>query len=64
MKFLTAKPEWTLGMLEKFRLAAIRQMRIDFEMEPAIRDAVRCWQTEDEWAKGPELGRVVGHPSR
>jgi NADH:ubiquinone oxidoreductase subunit F (NADH-binding)/NADH:ubiquinone oxidoreductase subunit E len=56
MKFLSAKPEWTLGMLEKFRLAAIRQMRIDFEMEPAIGDAVRSWQTEDEWAKGPELG--------
>jgi formate dehydrogenase beta subunit len=56
MKFLSAKPEWTLGMLEKFRMAAIRQMRVDFEMEPAIRDAVRCWQTEDEWAKGPELG--------
>jgi NADH:ubiquinone oxidoreductase subunit F (NADH-binding)/NADH:ubiquinone oxidoreductase subunit E len=56
MKFLSAKPEWTLGILEKFRMAAIRQMRVDFEMEPAIRDAVRCWQTEDEWAKGPELG--------
>ena len=56
MKFLSAKPEWTLGMLEKFRIAAIRQMRVDFEMEPAIRDAVRCWQTEDDWAKGPELG--------
>ena len=56
IKFLSAKPEWTLGMLEKFRLAAIHQMRVDFEMEPAIGDAVRCWQTEDEWAKGPELG--------
>jgi formate dehydrogenase beta subunit len=55
IEFLKAKPEWTLGMLEKFRLAAIRQMRVDFEMEPAIRDAVHCWQTEDEWAKGPEL---------
>ena len=56
IKFLSAKTEWTLGMLEKFRLAAIHQMRVDFEMEPAIGDAVRCWQTEDEWAKGPELG--------
>ncbi len=53
---LSAKPEWTLGMLEKFRMAAIRQLRVDFEMEPAIRDAVRAWQTEDDWAKGPELG--------
>jgi NADH:ubiquinone oxidoreductase subunit F (NADH-binding)/NADH:ubiquinone oxidoreductase subunit E len=56
MKFLSTKPEWTLGMLEKFRIAAIHQMRVDFEMEPAIRDAVQCWQTEVEWAKGPELG--------
>ncbi|HEY2844587.1 MAG TPA: NAD(P)H-dependent oxidoreductase subunit E, partial [Bryobacteraceae bacterium] len=56
MKSLLAKPEWTLGMAEKFRLAAVRQMRVDFEMEPAIRAAVRAWQTEDEWAKGPELG--------
>ncbi len=56
MKFLSVKPGWTLGMLEKFRLAAIHQMRIDFEMEPAIGDAVRCWQTEDDWAKGPSLG--------
>jgi formate dehydrogenase beta subunit len=56
MKFLSAKPEWTLSMLEKFRLAALQQMRVDFEMEPAVGDAVRCWQTEDEWAKGPELG--------
>ncbi len=55
-KFLVAKPEWNVGMLEKFRMAAIRQLRVDFEMEPAIRDAVRVWQTEDDWAKGPELG--------
>ena len=56
MKFLSAKPEWSFGMLEKFRLAAVGQMRVDFEMEPAIRTAVRRWQMEDEWAKGPELG--------
>ena len=56
MKLLTAKPEWTLGMVEKFRIAAIRQMRVDFEVEPAIRDAVRAWQTENDWAKGPTLG--------
>ena len=57
MKFLSAKPEWTLDMLERFRIAAIRQMRVDFEMEQAIRDAVRSWQTEnEEWTKGPTLG--------
>jgi NADH:ubiquinone oxidoreductase subunit F (NADH-binding) len=56
MKFLSAKPEWTLGMVEKFRIATIRQIRVDFEIKPVIRDAVRCWQTEEEWAKGPSLG--------
>ena len=56
MEFLSAKPAWTFGMLEKFRLAAIGQMRVDFEMEAAIREAVRCWQVEGEWAKGPALG--------
>ncbi len=55
-QLLSAKPEWTVGMLEKFRMAAIRQLRVDFEMEPAIRSAVRAWQTENDWAKGPELG--------
>jgi NADH:ubiquinone oxidoreductase subunit F (NADH-binding)/NADH:ubiquinone oxidoreductase subunit E len=56
MKTLSAKPEWTLDMLERFRIAAIRQMRVDFEMEEVIRGAVRSWQTEDGWAKGPTLG--------
>jgi NADH:ubiquinone oxidoreductase subunit F (NADH-binding) len=56
MKILSAKPEWTLDMLERFRIAAIRQMRVDFEMEEVVRDAVRTWQTEEEWAKGPTLG--------
>ena len=56
MKILSARPEWTLDMLERFRIAAIRQMRVDFEMEEVIRDAVRSWQIEDEWAKGPTLG--------
>jgi NADH:ubiquinone oxidoreductase subunit F (NADH-binding)/NADH:ubiquinone oxidoreductase subunit E len=46
----------TPGMLEKFRIAAIRQLRIDFEIESEIREAVHCWQTEDDWAKGPEFG--------
>ncbi len=56
MKILSAKPEWTLDMLERFRIAAVRQMRVDFEVEEVIHDAVRAWQTEDDWAKGPTLG--------
>src|SRR5438105_5850813 len=30
-------------------------------MEPAIRGAVRCWQTEDEWAKSSSLGGWSDH---
>ena len=56
MKLLSDKPEWNLGMLERFRIAAIRQMRVDFEMEEVVSDAVRSWQTEEDWAKGPTLG--------
>ena len=56
MELLKTKQKWTPGMLENFRAAAIRQMRVDFEMDPAVREAVRNWQTEGDWAKGPELG--------
>jgi hypothetical protein len=56
IKHLGAKPEWTLEMLEEFRVAALRQMRVDFDPSPIVRKAARCWQTEDDWAKGPELG--------
>jgi NADH:ubiquinone oxidoreductase subunit F (NADH-binding)/NADH:ubiquinone oxidoreductase subunit E len=56
MESLKSKPEWTPGMMEKFQVAALRQTRVNFELEPAVRDAVRAWQTEDDWAKGPSLG--------
>jgi NADH:ubiquinone oxidoreductase subunit F (NADH-binding) len=61
IKYLSGKPEWTLEMLEEFRMAALRQMRVDFDLKPIIRDTVRCWQTEDGWAKGPELGGWSDH---
>ncbi|MBA3960413.1 MAG: NAD(P)H-dependent oxidoreductase subunit E [Chthoniobacterales bacterium] len=56
VKFLAQKPEWTLEMLEEFRVAALRQLGVDFEVVPIVREAVRCWQTEEDWAKGPEFG--------
>ncbi len=56
IEFLKAKPGWTPGMLENFRAGAIRQLRVDLEMDEATREAVRCWQTEGDWAKGPKLG--------
>ncbi|HEY2104074.1 MAG TPA: NAD(P)H-dependent oxidoreductase subunit E [Chthoniobacterales bacterium] len=53
---LKRKPGWTAGMLENFRIAAVRQLRVELEIEPAVREAVRFWQTEKDWARGPELG--------
>ena len=41
-------------MLEQFRVAAIRKMRVE---ESLVRSAVLAWQTEDDWAKGPTLRR-------
>ena len=61
IQYLSGKSEWTLEMLEEFRMAALRQMRVDFDLKPIIRDAVRCWQTEDGWAKGPDLGGWSDH---
>ena len=56
VELLKARPGWNASMLETFRIAAIRQMRVDFEPEPLVHDAVRAWQTEDDWAKGTSLG--------
>src|SRR5437764_4783471 len=56
VELLRGDAGWTAGMLEKFRVAAIRQMRVDFEMEAPIRKAVHCWQTQTDWAKPAELG--------
>jgi NADH:ubiquinone oxidoreductase subunit F (NADH-binding)/NADH:ubiquinone oxidoreductase subunit E len=55
-EILAAKFGWGPERLERFRQGCIRQMRIDFKMEPEVAEAVRCWQTEQDWGKGPELG--------
>ncbi|HEY4284162.1 MAG TPA: NAD(P)H-dependent oxidoreductase subunit E, partial [Chthoniobacterales bacterium] len=56
IEILRKRPEWTAAMLETFRLAALRQLPVDFELEPLVSDAVLGWQTEEEWAKGESLG--------
>jgi len=53
---LSARLEWTPSQLEQFRLGATGELRLSFSKEPPIIDAVRCWRTEGDWAKGPELG--------
>lgn len=53
---LAVKFNWSPWQIEQFRLGCIQQLRVDFDMEPEVTDAVRCWRTEAEWAKGPQLG--------
>ncbi len=55
MTLLQTRNQWDAARLEQFRMGAIRQMRMDAPPEE-VADAVRCWQTEADWAKGPELG--------
>ena len=55
MKVLQTK-RFSPGSLENFRIGAIKQLRVDFPLDDAVRGAVRSWQTESDWAKGPELG--------
>ena len=53
---LTEKYKWNPRQLDYFRVGAVMQMRVDFEADRQVADAVRCWQTEGDWAKGPERG--------
>ncbi len=53
---IAAKSGWGPGQTEQFRFAAIQQLHVDFTVDPEVAEAVRCWQTEADWAKGPELG--------
>jgi len=52
-RVLESTSGWKLEMLEQFRVATIRKMRVE---DPLVRAAVLAWQTEDDWAKGPTLG--------
>jgi NADH:ubiquinone oxidoreductase subunit F (NADH-binding)/NADH:ubiquinone oxidoreductase subunit E len=53
---LAEKYRWNPRQLDYFRLAAILQMRVDFPVDRQMAEAVRCWQTEADWARGPERG--------
>ncbi len=53
---LAVKFNWSPWQIEQFRMGCVRQFRVDFAMEPEVIEAVRCWRTEDEWAKGAQLG--------
>jgi NADH:ubiquinone oxidoreductase subunit F (NADH-binding) len=53
---LRAKFGWGPDRLEQFRHGAVAQLRTELELAPEVETAVRAWQTEDDWAKGNELG--------
>jgi len=55
-QMLAEKLRMNARQLDYFRRAAILQMRVDFPMEREVADAVRRWQTEGDWASGPERG--------
>ena len=50
------KQGWNRERAERFRLAAISRLPTESDVEKEMLDAVRDWQTETDWAAGPELG--------
>jgi len=55
-QMLAEQFQYNPRQIEFFRRAAILQMRVDFPMDRQTTEAVRCWQTEGDWAKGSERG--------
>ena len=52
---LSQKFGWSQAKLEQFRQGAIHT-RVGNPMSAGVAEAVRSWQTEADWATGPELG--------
>ena len=53
---LRAQKNWDYARLEQFQAGAVSQLRDSVSHPHDVVEAVRCWQTEDDWAKGPEIG--------
>ena len=51
---LSQRAGWSPDRLAQFRQGAI-ETRLERTMTPEVSNAVRAWNTEDDWAKGPEL---------
>ena len=51
---LSRNAGWRPDKLAQFRQGAI-ETRVERTMAPDVADAVRCWNTDDAWAKGLEL---------
>jgi NADH:ubiquinone oxidoreductase subunit F (NADH-binding)/NADH:ubiquinone oxidoreductase subunit E len=55
-EILRVQQYWDTADLAQFRLGALRQLRGNVTFSPEVVAAVRAWQTDQDWAKGPELG--------
>ena len=56
MEVLAERSDWRRERTEQFRFGAIRQLRVELAMDASVAQAVRCWQLDDDWAKGAHLG--------
>ena len=54
VKTLSGRAGWSPDRLAQFRQGAI-ETRVERTMSAEVADAVRAWNTESDWAKGPEL---------
>ena len=55
--FLKDKQKWPRDRAEIFGLAAARRGLVEFPLDDDQRDAVRAFQTCDDWADNAEMGR-------
>ena len=53
---LRTEKNWDYARLERFQAGALSQLRESALPPHDVVEAVRCWQTEDDWAKGTALG--------
>jgi NADH:ubiquinone oxidoreductase subunit F (NADH-binding)/NADH:ubiquinone oxidoreductase subunit E len=53
---LMTKFGWDEDQAEQFRIMARRRLVGNFPQDKKLLDAVRDWQTENDWAKGPTMG--------
>ena len=51
---LSEKFDWPQDDIARFRTGAL-QTKFEGALPEQVEEALRCWHTEDDWAKGPEL---------
>jgi NADH:ubiquinone oxidoreductase subunit F (NADH-binding) len=51
---LSEKFDWPQDDIARFRNGAL-QTKFEGALPEQVEEALRCWRTEDDWAKGPEL---------